>query len=69
MEPCKLFRPPVQGGYSIYFSLIIILIYCFHVLEVGEKFKSKFSNLSPLPNGVHLYLCPGETKECNYVYL
>ena len=49
MEPCKSFGPPIQGG-SEYIFLKFVVSNPFHVLEVGKKIKSKFSNLSPLPN-------------------
>ena len=62
MEPCKSFGHHVQGGsenifkdfnkFNIFNKLLFEFVVSnpFHVLEVWTKIKSKFSNLSPLPN-------------------
>ena len=57
MEQCKNFGPPVQGGFRIFFHELLfqfVVSNLFHVLEVGKKVKSKFSNLSPLPTNSNM---------------
>ena len=53
MEPCKSLDPPYRGVPEYFFHKVLFQIFVsnlFNVLEVGRKIKSKFSNLSPLPN-------------------